>query len=57
MRVLECNYCGETLSAANDNELGPVLVQHMMSQHPDVEFDDAGAAEIVDVQAYAATDS
>jgi hypothetical protein len=57
MRVLECNYCGETLSAANDEELGACVVQHMMSEHPDVEFDDAGAAEIVDAQAYAATDS
>jgi hypothetical protein len=29
----------------------------MQSDHPDVEFDDEGAAELVEQQAYAASDS
>ena len=57
MRVLECNYCGETLSAANDDELRACLVRHMKSDHEGVEFGDDEAAELVETQAYAASDS
>jgi predicted small metal-binding protein len=57
MRVFECNYCGETLAGANDDELRAALMRHMQSDHPDVEFDDEGAAELVEQQAYAASDS
>lgn len=57
MRVLECNYCGETLSAANDDELRACLIRHMNAEHEQIEFDDDGAAEIVEEQAYSASDS
>jgi hypothetical protein len=32
-------------------------MRHMQSDHADVEFDDEGAAELVEHQAYAASDS
>jgi predicted small metal-binding protein len=57
MRVIECNQCGEALSAANDDELRACLIRHMESEHPAVEFDEASAAKTVQEQAYAASDS
>jgi predicted small metal-binding protein len=57
MRVLECNYCGETLSAANDDELRDSVMRHMESEHPDEEFDPDGVDELIAQQAYTATDS
>jgi predicted small metal-binding protein len=57
MRVVECNICGETLSAANDEELRTCVVRHMKSEHPDAEFDPDAAGEMVEEQAYSATDS
>ena len=38
MRVIECNFCGETLSAANDAELRACVLRHMESEHGDEEF-------------------
>jgi predicted small metal-binding protein len=55
MRVIECNECGETISAANDKELGARLAEHLQSEH-DIEVDDADVAEMLD-DAYDATDS
>jgi predicted small metal-binding protein len=57
MRVLECNFCGETLSAANDDELRACLIRHVESKHSDEDFDDETASEMVSDNAYAATDS
>jgi predicted small metal-binding protein len=57
MRVIECNECGEALSAANDDELRACLIRHMESNHPDVAFDEDSAAKTVQEQAYAASDS
>ena len=57
MRVMECNYCGETLSAANDAELHACIVRHMSAEHPDEEFGDDVASELVEQQAYSASDS
>jgi hypothetical protein len=57
MRVIECNECGEALSAANDDELRACLIRHMESRHPGVEFDEGSAAKTVQEQAYAASDS
>jgi predicted small metal-binding protein len=57
MRVIECNECGETLSAANDEELADELIRHMKEEHPDVEIDSDRAAELVGENAYTATDS
>jgi predicted small metal-binding protein len=57
MRVMECNFCGETLSAANDAELRACVVRHMNAEHPDVPFRDETASELVEEQAYSASDS
>ncbi|HEX4719955.1 MAG TPA: DUF1059 domain-containing protein [Thermoleophilaceae bacterium] len=57
MQVMDCNECGETLMAANDQELARELSKHMKSDHPNSEWDDEQAAETVSEQAYSATDS
>jgi predicted small metal-binding protein len=56
MRVLECNECGETISAANDDELASRLAQHLQSEH-DIEPDAEEVADLVHDEAYDATDS
>jgi predicted small metal-binding protein len=57
MPVIDCNECGETIKAASDNELASALTLHMQSEHPDVDWDDERAADVIDRQAYEATDS
>ena len=57
MRVIECNFCGETLAAANDDELRACLIRHVESTHSGEEFDDEVAGELISNRAYAATDS
>ena len=57
MRVIDCNECGETIKAANDEELVEQLNKHMASEHSDVEWDDDSAQELVESSAYDATDS
>ena len=57
VRVIDCNKCGETIQAANDEELVSRLGRHMNSDHPDVDWDDAQATAMVDAHAYDATDS
>lgn len=57
MPVIDCNECGATIKAATEDELASALTRHMESEHPDVEWDDEQAAEIVSAQAYEATDS
>lgn len=57
MRVIECNACGEVLAAANDEELVRRLREHMASRHPDAALDEAAAQQLVDYEAYEATDS
>jgi predicted small metal-binding protein len=56
MRVIECNECGETISAANDEELQAHLAGHLRSEH-DQEPDEDEVADLVHEQAYDATDS
>ena len=56
MRVVECNICGETISAAGDEELVGRVTEHLESEHdeePDREEIEAMVAE----EAYEATDS
>jgi predicted small metal-binding protein len=55
MRVIECNECGETISAANDKELAAHLAEHLRSEH-DIDVDEADLAEMVG-EAYDAMDS
>ena len=57
MRVIDCNECGDTIQAANDDELAKALSAHMKAEHPDSEWDGEQAAEVVAEQAYSATDS
>jgi predicted small metal-binding protein len=56
MRVIECNECGDTISAANDEELAAHLAEHMRSEH-DEPLDDDEVRDLVHEQAYDATDS
>jgi predicted small metal-binding protein len=56
MRVIECDECGETLSAANDDELQRVLAAHLASDH-DMNPDEDELSELVEGEAYDATDS
>ena len=57
MRVIECNFCGETLSAATDDELIEAVRRHMDERHADEDVDDAQVSALVDDKAYDATDS
>jgi predicted small metal-binding protein len=56
MRVIECNECGETISAANDEELSQRLAEHLGSEH-DEKADEEEIADLVHEQAYDASDS
>ena len=55
MRVIECNECGETISAANDEELTRNLAEHLASEHDEQPGEEV--ADLVHEQAYDATDS
>jgi hypothetical protein len=57
MRVIECNACGELLTAGSDDELVRRLREHMAAEHPDAVLDEAAAREVVAAGAYEATDS
>ncbi|HEX5619385.1 MAG TPA: DUF1059 domain-containing protein [Solirubrobacteraceae bacterium] len=56
MRVIECNECGETVSAANDEELVRKLAGHLRDEH-DLEPDEEEVADLIHDEAYDATDS
>jgi predicted small metal-binding protein len=56
MRVIECNECGETVSAANDEELARNLGAHLREEH-DIEPDGEEISDLVHEEAYDATDS
>ena len=56
MRVIEYNECGETISAANDEELARHLAEHLRSEH-DEEPDEDEVQDLVHEQAYDAMDS
>ena len=57
MRVIECNLCGEVVQGDDDDELTGALAGHMGSQHADAPVDEQQAREMVDRDAYSATDS
>ena len=57
MRVLECNICGETLAAANDDELLQRLRAHTQEEHADSGYDEEQARKTVEAEAYSASDS
>jgi predicted small metal-binding protein len=56
MRVIECNECGETVSAANDQELATNLAEHLRTEH-ELEPDEEEITDLVHDEAYDATDS
>jgi predicted small metal-binding protein len=57
MRVIECNICGEPLSAANDEELLRRVRTHMESEHPSEGLDESAARAMIGEQAYTASDN
>jgi predicted small metal-binding protein len=56
MRVIECNECGETVTAANDEELVRHLAAHLRSEH-DLDRSEDDLRELIADQAYDAMDS
>jgi predicted small metal-binding protein len=56
-RVLECNFCGEPLAAANDEELLRQLRSHLEVEHPDSAFHEAEVRELIAREAYEAGDA
>lgn len=56
MRVIECNECGETISAADDEELAAGLSRHLAAEH-DLHPDEDEVGDLVHEQAYEAMDS
>ena len=56
MQVIECNECGETLQAAENDELVRILGAHLQEEH-DLEVDEEEMTELVESEAYEAMDS
>jgi predicted small metal-binding protein len=56
MRVIECNICGDTVSAADDDELVRHLARHLQQEHEE-EPDEEALAQTVEEEAYDAMDS
>ena len=56
MRVVECDICGETISAADDEELVGRLKDHLSEEHDETPDDDE-VRQTIDREAYDAMDS
>jgi predicted small metal-binding protein len=56
MRTIECDVCGEPVSAADDEELLERLNTHLAEDH-DMTPDDDEVQQTIDREAYDATDS
>jgi predicted small metal-binding protein len=56
MRVLDCD-CGQTLQAANDDDLVAEVSSHVEQSHPDMELTEDQARQLVADRAYEASDS
>jgi predicted small metal-binding protein len=56
MQVIECDECGETLQAAENEELVRILGKHLRTEH-DIESDEEELTELVESDAYEAMDS
>jgi hypothetical protein len=57
VRVIECNLCGELVSAATDDELATGLMRHHGERHEGSSLDDGEASRLVADEAYEASDS
>lgn len=56
MRVLDCD-CGQTLQAANDDDLTTQVRAHADESHPEMGMTDEQARDLVANRAYDASDS
>jgi predicted small metal-binding protein len=56
MRVIECDECGETVSAATDDELVRHLGAHLRDEHGN-ELGEEELRRLIDEEAYDAMDS
>jgi predicted small metal-binding protein len=56
MRVIECDECGETVSAATDDELVRHLGEHLRDEH-DKEVGEEELRRLIAEEAYDAMDS
>jgi predicted small metal-binding protein len=56
MRVIDCD-CGQTLQAANDEDLFKEVRAHADREHSDMELSDEQVRELVEARAYDASDS
>lgn len=56
MRVIECNECGDTVTAADDDELVRRMAAHLRREH-DAEPEEDELRDLVADQAYDAMDS
>ena len=56
MRVIDCD-CGETVQAANDDDLLQATKRHVDDAHPDMNLSDDQLRELVASKAYDASDS
>jgi hypothetical protein len=54
---MECNFCGEALSGANDDDLVATVSEHLEAQHPDSGLEGEAVRELVGRRAYDASDS
>jgi predicted small metal-binding protein len=57
MRVVECNVCGETQSAADDDDLLRRLRAHVEERHESSSYSEEQARQMIADEAYEATDS
>jgi predicted small metal-binding protein len=56
MRVIDCE-CGETLSAANDDDLFKAARKHADEVHADQNLSDDDIRSMIEQRAYSASDS
>ena len=56
MRTIECNECGEPITAADDDELARNLAAHLKGEH-EADVDEDEVAEQVAAEVYDAMDS
>jgi predicted small metal-binding protein len=56
MKVIDCD-CGQTLQAANDEDLFKETRVHLDREHADTEMTDDQVRELVSARAYEASDS
>ena len=56
MRVIDCD-CGQTLQAANDDDLFKEARDHFGRDHADIQLTDDQVRDLVSTKAYEASDS